>query len=101
MGLQEIIRELKEQNKKLLKKNKKLREENEYLKEKGKDIIKSGKYSTGHQRYYCKHCGTYFMETKGTPLYRRRLSEEEITQICKLLVEKKWNPFHRKNNRAS
>ncbi len=28
------------------------------------------------------------METKGTPLYRRRLSEEEITQICKLLVEK-------------
>lgn len=59
-----------------------------YLKEKGKDIIKSGKYSTGHQRYYCKHCRTYFMETKGTPLYRRRLSEEEIIQICKLLVEK-------------
>ncbi|HEC77037.1 MAG TPA: IS1 family transposase, partial [Thermoplasmatales archaeon] len=57
-----------------------------YLKEKGKDIIKSGKYSTGHQRYYCKHCRTYFMETKGTPLYRRRLSEEEIIQICKLLV---------------
>lgn len=59
-----------------------------YLKEKGKDIIKSGKYHTGHQRYYCKHCKTYFMETKGTPLYRKRLSEEEIINICKHLVEK-------------
>jgi len=59
-----------------------------YLKEKGKDIIKSGKYRTGHQRYYCKHCKTYFMETKGTPLYRKRLSEDEIINICKHLVEK-------------
>jgi transposase-like protein len=61
-----------------------------YLKEKGKDIIKSGRYkSTGHQRYYCYHCMTYFMETKGTPFYRKRLSEREITNICKhLLVDK-------------
>lgn len=60
-----------------------------YRKEKGKDIIKSGKYkSTGHQRYYCKHCETYFMETKGTPLYRKQLSEKEIITICKHLVEK-------------
>ena len=59
-----------------------------YLKEKGKDIIKSGKYHTGHQRYYCKHCKTYFMETKGTPLYRKHLSENEIINICKHLVEK-------------
>lgn len=59
-----------------------------YRKEKGKDIIKSGRYSTGHQRYYCKHCKTYFMETKGTPLYRKRLSEKEVIGICKLLVEK-------------
>ena len=59
-----------------------------YLKEQGKDIIKSGKYRTGHQRYYCKHCKTYFMETKGTPLYRKRLSENEIINICKHLVEK-------------
>ena len=28
------------------------------------------------------------METKGTPLYRRRLPEDEIIRICKLLVEK-------------
>lgn len=59
-----------------------------YRREKGKDIIRSGRYSTGHQRYYCYHCGTYFMETKGTPLYRKRLSEEEIITICKHLVEK-------------
>ena len=59
-----------------------------YQKEEGKDIIKSGKYRSGHQRYYCKHCKTYFMETKGTPLYRKRLSESEIINICKLLVEK-------------
>lgn len=59
-----------------------------YLKETGKDIIRSGKYQTGHQRYYCKHCKTYFMETKGTPLYRKQLSEAEIIDICKHLVEK-------------
>ena len=59
-----------------------------YLKEKGKDIIKSGKYRTGHQRYHCLHCGAYFMETKGTPLYRKHLPEEEIIRICKHLVEK-------------
>lgn len=59
-----------------------------YRREKGKNIIKKGKYSTGHQRYYCYNCRTFFMETKGTPLYRKRLSEDEITNICKHLVEK-------------
>ena len=28
------------------------------------------------------------METKGTPLYRKRLSEDEIINICRHLVEK-------------
>jgi transposase-like protein len=60
-----------------------------YLKESGKDIIKSGRYkSTGHQRYYCHHCSTYFMETKGTPFYRKQLSRSEIINICKYLIEK-------------
>lgn len=59
-----------------------------YLREKGKAIIKRGKYHTGHQRYFCLHCNTFFMETKGTPLYRKHLSEEEILNICKHLVEK-------------
>ncbi|MDR1992153.1 MAG: hypothetical protein LBQ98_01425 [Nitrososphaerota archaeon] len=34
------------------------------------------------------HCHTYFMETKGTPLYRKHLTEQQITTICKHLVEK-------------
>ena len=59
-----------------------------YLKEEGKDIVKRGKYRTGHQRYYCHHCKTFFMETKGTPLYRKHLSKSEIINICKHLVEK-------------
>lgn len=59
-----------------------------YLKEEGKNIIKRGKYSSGHQRYYCLRCNTFFMETKGTPLYRRKLSEAEVIGICKHLVEK-------------
>jgi transposase-like protein len=59
-----------------------------YLKEEGKDIIKRGKYSTGHQRYYCHHCKTLFMETKGTLLYHKHLSKSEIINICKHLVEK-------------
>ena len=59
-----------------------------YLKEEGKNIIKRGKYRTGHQRYYFYHCQTFFMESKGTPLYRKHLSKSEIINICKHLVEK-------------
>jgi transposase-like protein len=59
-----------------------------YLKETDKGIIKKGKYRTGHQRYLCLHCNTFFMETKGTPLYRKHLTEQQITEICKHLVEK-------------
>ena len=59
-----------------------------YLKEEGKDVIKRGKYRTGHQRYFCHHCKTFFMETKGTPLYHKHLSKSEIINICKHLVEK-------------
>ncbi len=60
-----------------------------YRKVAGEDIIKSGKYkSTGHQRYYCKHCKTCFIETKSTPLHRKQLPESEIINICKRLVEK-------------
>lgn len=60
-----------------------------YRKEKGKDIIKRAKNSAGHQRYYCLHCKKYFVETKGTPLYNKKLSEREIKKICLDLVEKK------------
>ena len=60
-----------------------------YLREKDKAIIKKGKYkTTKHQRYLCLNCNTFFMETKGTPLYRKHLTEPEILNICKHLVEK-------------
>jgi transposase-like protein len=60
-----------------------------FRKETGKDITKQGKNYAGHQRFLCKHCNVVFVETKGTPLYQKKLSERKIKQICKELVEKK------------
>lgn len=60
-----------------------------YRKEKGKDIIKRGKNNAGHQRFFCFHCNKYSVKTKGTPMYRRRMSERKVKAICKELVEKK------------
>ena len=57
--------------------------------ERGKDITKQGRNYAGHQRFLCKHCNKSFAETKGTPLYQKKLSERKIIQICKELVEKK------------
>lgn len=59
-----------------------------YLKSEGKSIIKRGKYKTGHQRYYCKHCEKFFMDTIGTAVYRKHLSKEEIRLIYRLFIEK-------------
>lgn len=59
-----------------------------YLKVEGKAIIKRGKYKTGHQRYYCKHCGKFFMDTIGTAVYRKHLSGDEIKLIYRLFLEK-------------
>lgn len=59
-----------------------------YLKEEGKAIIKRGKYKTGHQRYYCKHCEKFFMETVGTAVYRKHLPGTEIKMIYRLFLEK-------------
>lgn len=60
-----------------------------FHKKDGKDIIKKGINSAGHRQYLCLHCKTYFVETKDTPLFNRKLSEREIKRICKELVEKK------------
>jgi len=60
-----------------------------YRKEKGKDITKQGRNKAGHQRFMCWHCKRYFVETKGTPLYNRKLSERKIVTVCKELVERK------------
>lgn len=58
-----------------------------YLKTEEKAIVKSGKYKTGHQRYYCKHCKKYFMDTVGTSVYRKHLSKDEIRMIYRLYLE--------------
>src|SRR3989344_3362609 len=60
-----------------------------FRKIKGKDVTKQGKNYAKHQRYICKYCNVVFVETKGTPLYRRRLSERKIKQLCKELLETK------------
>lgn len=59
-----------------------------YEREKGKDIIKRGKNASGTQMYKCLHCNTHLSETKGTPMYRRRLNEQKVKLLCSLLVEK-------------
>ena len=59
-----------------------------YLKETGKDIIKRGINRAGNRQYYCCHCKKYFVNTKGTPMYNRKLSERKIKKLCKELVRK-------------
>jgi transposase-like protein len=60
-----------------------------YRRETGKDIVKRGTNRAGHRQYFCFHCNKYFAETKGTPLYNRKMGERKIKAICKELVEKK------------
>jgi len=59
-----------------------------YQRENGKDLVKRGFNRAGTQRYFCLHCGTYLVETKGTPMYRRRLSERKVRHLCELFVKK-------------
>ncbi|HIH38519.1 IS1 family transposase [Candidatus Woesearchaeota archaeon] len=61
---------------------------NFYRREEGKNIIKRGKNASGTQMYKCLHCDRYLSETKGTPMFRRRLSQQKVRQLCELLVEK-------------
>lgn len=59
-----------------------------YHKQKGKDLIKRGRNRAGHQQFKCFHCNKVFVETTNTPLFHKHLTEDEITRVCKLLVEK-------------
>lgn len=52
------------------------------------NIVKYGHDINGKQRFKCKTCGGVFVETKNTIFYNRKLSEDQIIMICKLLVEK-------------
>ncbi len=55
--------------------------------EKEANIIKAGKTRKGVQRYKCKTCGKYFVETTGTIFYRKRTPEHEILEVLALLAE--------------
>ena len=57
--------------------------------ESGKHIIMKGRNRAGHQRYFCFRCATYFVETSGTPMYRKHMSASELTVICRLLAERR------------
>jgi len=59
-----------------------------YRKMKGRDVIRRGFNSAGTQMYACLHCGKYFVETSGTPLYRKRLPIKKVELMCRALVEK-------------
>jgi len=59
-----------------------------YRKVNGKDIIRRGFNNAGTQMYACQHCGKYFVETSGTPMYRKRLPLKTIKTMCRTLVEK-------------
>lgn len=58
-----------------------------FLKELGKDIVKRGKNRLGRQQYFCNHCRSWFVETANTLAYRRHLSEDEMANVYRLLVE--------------
>ena len=51
------------------------------------NIIKAGKTRKGAQRFRCKTCGKYFVETTGTIFYRKRTPEHEILETLALLAE--------------
>lgn len=50
-------------------------------------IVKAGKTRKGVQRFRCRTCGKYFVETSGTIFYRKRTSEHEILETLALLAE--------------
>jgi transposase-like protein len=52
------------------------------------NIVRYGHDKNGRQRFKCTTCSSIFVETKNTVFYYRKLSEDQIILICKLLVEK-------------
>lgn len=51
------------------------------------NIIKAGKTRRCVQRFKCKTCGKYLVETSGTIFYRKRTSEHAILETLALLAE--------------
>ena len=53
-----------------------------------KGNIKKNGFRKKVQNYKCVKCGIQFVETFGTPLYKRRMKKKEIGKICDLFAEK-------------
>jgi len=53
----------------------------------GKRLRRNGHNSTGNQRYYCFHCGKYFVETRHTPLSHSRLDHSVVEFLAKSCAE--------------
>jgi transposase-like protein len=49
--------------------------------------VRNGHLS-GHQRYHCRGCGTWFGETHGTPLYRLRTPPQQIAQALLIVMRR-------------
>ena len=58
----------------------------DYLLKNNPHIIKKGFNARGIRMFKCTTCGIRFPQTKGTILYRRHITEEEILVICQLLA---------------
>mgnify|MGYP001572896521 CR=1 FL=1 len=52
------------------------------------NLVKNGHRRNGLQNIKCTNCGIQFVETKGTPFFRKHMSKREIIRICKQFVEK-------------
>ncbi len=50
-------------------------------------VVRNGHLS-GHQRYHCRGCGTWFGETHGTPLYRLRTPPQQIAQALLIVMRR-------------
>ena len=55
--------------------------------QKSKDVVKRGRNRARHQQFLCRSCGHWFVETHGTPLYYKNLSQDAVVRICRLLSE--------------
>jgi transposase-like protein len=59
-----------------------------FEKETGKSVIKYGRTKRGFQKYLCQYCNKTFIETQGSHLYNKRLSNDDIIKIYRLLINK-------------
>ena len=58
-----------------------------FMTELGNILRRNCHNSAGNQRYYCFHCGKYFVETRHTPLSHSRLDRSVVEFLAKSCAE--------------